>query len=107
MQAVADDIHAVGWSVSGVLGDEIAPPWAYTIGLWLSHQGPELTMFGLPVEHMTIILNSIGERVANGAVIVLGRHVNPDDAASASLLAGLAAARYDPSACAVHPPAAK
>lgn len=39
------------------------------------------------------------------AVIVLGRHVNPDDAASAPLLAGLAAARYDPSACAVHPPA--
>ncbi len=38
------------------------------------------------------------------AVIVLGRHVNPDDAASAPLLAGLAAARYDPSACAVHPP---
>ncbi|HJY70198.1 MAG TPA: hypothetical protein VJ347_00305 [Streptosporangiaceae bacterium] len=37
------------------------------------------------------------------AVVVLGRHVNPDDAASAPLLAGLAAARYDPSACAVHP----
>jgi hypothetical protein len=72
MQAVADDIHAVGWSVSAVLGDEIAPPWAYTIGLWLSHQGPELTMFGLPVEHMTIILNSIGERIANGAVIEAG-----------------------------------
>jgi hypothetical protein len=38
------------------------------------------------------------------AVVVLGRHVNPADAASAPLLAGLAAARYDPSACAVHPP---
>ena len=72
MQAVADDIRTVGWSVSAVLGDEIAPPWAYTIGLWLSHQGPELTMFGLPVEHMTIILNTIGERIANGAVIEAG-----------------------------------
>ena len=38
------------------------------------------------------------------AVVVLGRHVNPDDAASAPLLAGLTAARYDPSACAVHAP---
>ena len=38
------------------------------------------------------------------AVVVLGRHVNPDDAASAPLLTGLAAARYDPAACAVHPP---
>src|SRR6201997_5274858 len=72
MQAVADDIRTVGWSVSAVLGDEIAPPWAYTIGLWLSHQGPELTMFGLPVEHMTVILNSIGERIARGAPIEAG-----------------------------------
>ena len=38
------------------------------------------------------------------AVVVLGRHVNPGDQASAPLLASLAAARYDPSACAVHPP---
>ena len=36
------------------------------------------------------------------AVIVLGRHVNPDDPGAARLLAGLAPARYDPSACAVH-----
>ena len=72
MQAVADDIRTVGWSVSAVLGDEIAPPWAYTIGLWLSHQGPELTMFGLPVEHMTTILNSVGERIAEGSVIEAG-----------------------------------
>ena len=36
------------------------------------------------------------------AVVVLGRHVNPDDPAAAPLLAGLAPARYDPSACAVH-----
>jgi Domain of unknown function (DUF4262) len=72
MRAVADDITAVGWSVSAVLGDEIAPPWAYTIGLWLSHQGPELTMFGLPVEHMTTILNATGDRLAAGSVIEAG-----------------------------------
>ena len=72
MQAIAADIRAVGWSVSAVLGDEIAPPWAYTVGLWLSHQGPELTMFGLPVEHLTTILNSMGDRMANGALIEAG-----------------------------------
>ena len=38
------------------------------------------------------------------AVVVLGRHVNPDDPASAVLLARLAAARYDLATCAVHPP---
>ena len=76
MQAVAEDIRTVGWSVSAVLGDEIAPPWAYTVGLWLSHQGPELTMFGLPVEHMTVILNSIGERSARGAPIEAGDRID-------------------------------
>src|SRR2546421_10980286 len=76
MQAVADDIRAVGWSVSAVLGDEIAPPWAYTVGLWLSYSGPELTMFGLPVEHMTVILNAIGERIANGAPIEAGDQID-------------------------------
>src|SRR5256886_9757380 len=76
MQAVAEDIRTVGWSVSAVLGDEIAPPWAYTVGLWLSHQGPELTMFGLPVEHMTVILNSIGERIARGAPTEAGDRID-------------------------------
>jgi hypothetical protein len=37
------------------------------------------------------------------AVVVLGRHVNPDDPASHPLLAALTVARYDPSSCAVHP----
>jgi hypothetical protein len=72
MKAVADDIRTVGWSVSAVLGDEIAPPWAYTVGLWLSHQGPELAMYGLPLEHMTIILNSVADRIAHGATIEAG-----------------------------------
>jgi hypothetical protein len=39
------------------------------------------------------------------AVVVLGRHVNPEDPAAGRLLAGLAPARYDPSTCAVHQPA--
>ena len=38
------------------------------------------------------------------AAVILGRHVNPDDPASAPLLTGLAPARYDPLACAVHRP---
>jgi hypothetical protein len=36
------------------------------------------------------------------AIVVLGRHISPDDRAAAPLLAALAPARYDPSACAVH-----
>jgi Domain of unknown function (DUF4262) len=76
MTAVADDIQAVGWSVSAVLGDEIAPPWAYTVGLWLSNQGPELAIYGLPVEHMTVILNSIADRIASGHTIAAGDEID-------------------------------
>jgi hypothetical protein len=36
------------------------------------------------------------------AIVVLGRHVNPADPRTAPLVARLAPARYDPSACAVH-----
>jgi Domain of unknown function (DUF4262) len=76
MRAVADDIGAVGWSVSAVLGDEIAPPWAYTVGLSLSHSRPELTVFGLPIEHMTLILNSVADRIASGGVMEAGDYVD-------------------------------
>jgi hypothetical protein len=67
MQAVAEDIGTVGWSVPAEPGDELAPPWAYTVGLWLSYQGPELIMAGLPVEHMTTILSYVADRIADGA----------------------------------------
>lgn len=36
------------------------------------------------------------------AAVVLGRHINPADPLAAPLAAALAAAPYDPSACAVH-----
>ena len=75
MQAVADDLQTVGWSVSAVLGDHLAPPWAYTVGLWLSHQGPELTMFGLPVEDMTAILNSVASQIINGEAVGPGDEI--------------------------------
>lgn len=69
MQAVSGDIGAIGWSVVSVAGDAVTPPWAYTVGLWLSQHQPELTMAGLPSEHMRIILNSVADRVAAGASI--------------------------------------
>jgi hypothetical protein len=38
------------------------------------------------------------------AVVVLGRHLNPDDPATGPVLAALAPARYDRARCAVHRP---
>jgi hypothetical protein len=37
------------------------------------------------------------------AIVILGRHINPADRRASPLIAQLTAARYDPSACAVHP----
>ena len=48
--------------------------------------------------------NASSYNVPHVAAVILGRHVNPDDPASAPLLTGLAPARYDPLACAVHRP---
>jgi hypothetical protein len=38
------------------------------------------------------------------AIVVLGRHVNPDDPRASQLMARLVPAPYDPSMCAVHRP---
>jgi hypothetical protein len=75
MRAVAENIRAVGWSVSAVLGDDLAPPWAYTVGLWLSCQSPELAMFGLPVDYLTVILNGVADRVASGMALQPGDEI--------------------------------
>ena len=76
MQAVSDDIAATGWSVASVPGGTLAPPWTYTVGLWLSSHGPELTMAGLPNEHMTIILNAIADRVADGVSVDVADNID-------------------------------
>jgi Domain of unknown function (DUF4262) len=76
MADVANDIRTAGWSVAAVLGDVVNPPWAYTTGLWATHHVPELAIAGLPVEHMTIILNSIAERVADGLRIEVADEID-------------------------------
>ena len=55
---------------------------------------------GASAQSAAVALKLAGAR--HVAVVVLGRHVNPDDPASAPLLAALTPARYDPSACAAH-----
>ena len=56
---------------------------------------------GASAQSATAALKQVGAR--HVAVVVLGRHINPDDPAAGSLLAALTPARYDPSTCAVHP----
>src|ERR1700760_4411554 len=67
MSWVAATVGEHGWAISGRHGDEAAPPWAYSVGMWLSCQVPELVLCGLPVENGAAIINAIGARIADGA----------------------------------------
>ena len=67
MNWVAATVGEHGWAVSGRHGDEAAPPWAYSVGMWVSGQVPELVLCGLPVENGAAIINAIGARLLEGA----------------------------------------
>jgi hypothetical protein len=64
---VAATVGEHGWAISGRHGDAATPPWAYSVGLWLTCQAPELVVCGLPVESGAAIINAIGARIADGA----------------------------------------
>ena len=66
---VAATVGEYGWAVSGSRADRKAPPWAYSIGMWLTCQVPELILCGLPVEDAASIINAIGARAADGVEI--------------------------------------
>jgi hypothetical protein len=66
MSWVAATVGEHGWAISGRHGDAAAPPWAYSVGMWLSCQVPELVLCGLPVENAASIINAIGARAADG-----------------------------------------
>jgi len=69
---VAATVGEHGWAVSGRHGDRAAPSWAYSVGMWVSCQVPELVLCGLPVENGAAIINAIGARVADGAEYCAG-----------------------------------
>lgn len=69
MSWVAATVGEHGWAISGRHGghsDRATPPWAYSVGMWVSCQTPELVLCGLPVENGAAIINAIGARIADG-----------------------------------------
>jgi hypothetical protein len=69
---VAATVGEYGWAISGSHGDGQAPPWAYSVGVWLTCQGPELVLCGLPLESAAGVINAISTRIADGADISAG-----------------------------------
>ncbi|WP_199434577.1 DUF4262 domain-containing protein [Qaidamihabitans albus] len=59
---LCDTIDAFGWAIQYVVGDEGAPPFAYTIGL-SEYRHPELILFGTDQYTAGGVLNALGKRV--------------------------------------------
>lgn len=62
-----------GWAVQGVFANPAAaePSFSYTIGLYRTHQHPEIVVFGVPPETARTILNHIGRRFALGGELLV------------------------------------
>lgn len=73
MNGVASQVGERGWAVPGILGDDRLPAWAYSVGLWLTSQFPELVVCGAPMENMRTIVDAIATRVC------AGEEIGPDD----------------------------
>jgi hypothetical protein len=67
MAAISAEIEAAGWTTVGVdRADVAAPPWAYTVGLWITHRAADLAMFGVPVDLARDVFGVLGDQMAEG-----------------------------------------
>jgi Domain of unknown function (DUF4262) len=73
MSRITEQIGQHGWAVSGIHGDDQVPPWAYSVGMWLTCQSAELVVCGPPVQNAAGLINAIGARIADGD------EIGPDD----------------------------
>ena len=63
---VLADIHEYGWHVVAIPEVDETPGWAFSIGLYKSFGHPEIILFGLDLELMHSIINTIGDSVKAG-----------------------------------------
>ena len=65
---IAEDVNRFGWHVTKVLGDDTYPPFAYTVGLSVTYDHPEVVIFGLndDLDFMHLILDGIKKRIDKG-----------------------------------------
>lgn len=76
MHEVAEEVSLVGWAVQAASGSNVTSPWAYTVGLWASHQAPELVVTGLPTGQMIAILHAVAERIADGTHVTVATAID-------------------------------
>jgi len=66
MAAITRDIEMAGWTTVAVGREESAPPFAYSVGMWITHRGADLAMFGAPPDLARTIFDELGNRMGDG-----------------------------------------
>lgn len=61
---VLDDVEAHGLHIVHVPGDDDAPGYSFTIGLWHSFEQPEVILFGLDPEVAQDLLDAIADEAS-------------------------------------------
>jgi Domain of unknown function (DUF4262) len=64
--ALTQEIETSGWTTVSIDSDNLAPPWAYSVGLWITHRGTDLAMFGVPPDLARAVFDQLGTRMADG-----------------------------------------
>jgi hypothetical protein len=65
-QKVFDDVAKHGWHVVKILDQANVPGWAFSIGLYKNFKHPEIIVFGLELDLMHSIINTIGYDIRSG-----------------------------------------
>lgn len=65
-QKVLDDIARYGWHCVNILAEGGEGPYSFTVGLFQTHQHPELIIFGLKSETAHKVLFNVVEGLSHG-----------------------------------------
>jgi hypothetical protein len=69
-QRLIDDIARIGWHLMGIPADAEGPSFVYSIGMMETLNHPEIIMFGLDVELMARVINTMGRDIRGGRSFV-------------------------------------
>ena len=70
MDTTKINIEKYGLQVMGVSSTDYSPSFSYSVGLYESHQHPEIICFGLPTNLAHVIINDVADLIKNGDRIV-------------------------------------
>jgi hypothetical protein len=72
-QKLLSNVRQHGWHIVAVFDDgnaeEVRPDFAFSVGLYLNHQHPEIVVMGLPQAKAGRIINAVGAYVRSGKQI--------------------------------------